>query len=135
MARNQERGADGRRVVDVVQLVSKRLVQVNERSLRCTVIRCVMSWGDQEELISGKVCPEIDGHLLRRAMPTMPETDETLTYVTCQRVPHYSQQSEIGLDTYNVPLLLFDHLRKESLQCPEVCKRVHGERPERHQHE
>ena len=68
-------------------------------------------------------------------MPTMPETDETLTYVTCQRVAHYSQQYKIGLDTYNVPLLLFDHLGKESLQCPEVCKRVHGERPERHQHE
>ena len=68
-------------------------------------------------------------------MPTMPETDETLTYVTCQRVPHYSQQYEIGLDTYNVPLLLFDHLWKESLQCPEMCKRVHGERPERYQHE
>ena len=135
MARNQERGADGRRLVDVVQLVSKRLVQVNERSLRCTVIRCVMWRGDQDELISGKVCPEIDGHLLRRAMPTMPETDETLTYVTCQRVPYCSQQYGTGLDTYNVPLLLFDHLGKESLQCPEVCNGVHGERPERYQHE
>ena len=63
-----------------------------------------------------------DIDVLMRAMPTIPATDETLIYGAMSKVAN-----ALDFDTYDMTLVLLDHLGKERLQSPKMGKSVHRE--------